>query len=368
MVINSTEVKALKTNRIACLDLEVDKNYKIEFFIQKDDVIEKTLKLSLTPDAVCAAYIVSVDWANENVSCLKDNIDPTHIHLKPDVNKKCFIYDAKTFSLHHSIDAPYEYYEDFNEYGLAKVRYQMAPPNSGASYYHYGLIDKNCKIIIPLEYDTLEIYDGYIFASRTINNLVCSIYVLSLDGKVLLERKASFANKNNNDPRDHDGLIPIHDYANGFCYINLDNEIVIKPKYAGSRFGDRLFISDIGDRGKMHSGVVDADGNIIISFSYGSIHPIKQSKNGEYIYIVYSKRDQSYIVVDSNEQQIIYGSFERVEFRDDIICLLRDDEWYFYNRNLELIAKYAEENVRLWQWIGINVNGRWLPFNKVVNY
>ena len=126
MVVGSSEIKALKTNRIVCLDLEVNQNYKIEFFIEKEGVIEKTLMLSLTPDSVCTAYIVSVDWSNENISCLKDNTDPTHRHLKMDENNKphCFIYDAKTFSLCHGIDAPYEYCGDFNEFGLAKVKYK----------------------------------------------------------------------------------------------------------------------------------------------------------------------------------------------------------------------------------------------------
>ena len=96
--------------------------------------------------------------------------------------------------------------------------------------------------------------------------------------------------------------------------------------------------------------------------------PLKCQRTTKYIYIVGAKRDKYFIVVDSNEQQIIDGSFEQVEFRDDIICLLRNDEWYFYDKNFKFITKYERENVRLWQWIGINVNGRWLPFDKVVNY
>lgn len=373
MVVNTTDVKALKTNRIVCLDLEVGKSYKIEFFIQKEDVIEKTLKLLLTPDSACSAYIVSVDWANENISCIKDDIDPTHIHLKKNIDNTCFIYDAKTFSLHHSIDAPYEYCGDFNEYGLAKVMYNAG--HAGKNNYKFGIIDKNCKIIIPLEYNTLDIYDGYIFASKKkhINgNLIDYIYVLSLNGDVLLKRKASFAPSNYKkkgelyNPRDCDGLIPINDYEEGFCYINLDNEIVLNPKYCGDRFDDRLFICRY-DRG-FYCGVADIEGNIIISFSYEDIHPIKMPKNNKYIYIVGAKRNKYFIVVDSNEQQLIDGSFEQVEFRDDIICLLRNDEWYFYDKNFKFITKYERENVHIWDWLGINVNGRWLPFDKVVNY
>lgn len=375
MVVGSSAVKALKTNRIVCLDLEVNQNYKIEFFIEKEGVIEKTLMLSLTPDSVCTAYIVSVDWSNENISCLKDNTDPTHRHLKMDENNKphCFIYDAKTFSLCHGIDAPYEYCGDFNEFGLAKVRYNAGC--KGSSDYKFGVIDKNCRIIIPLEYESLRIYDGYIFASqkeRNNENYIDYIYVLSLEGNVLFKRKASFASSNYKksgelyNPKDRDGLIPIYDYEEGFCYINIDNEIVLKPKYCGERFDDQLFICRYDNR--FHCGVVDIEGNIIISFNYEDIHPIKMPKSNKYVYIVGAKRNKYFIVVDSNEQQVINGSFERVEFRDDIICLLRENEWYFYDRNFKFITKYKQEDIRLWQWIGVNVNGRWLPFDKVVNY
>ena len=375
MVVGSSAVKALKTNRIVCLDLEVDQNYQIEFFIEKEGVIEKTLMLSLTPDSVCTAYIVSVDWSNENISCLKDNTDPTHRHLKMDENNKphCFIYDAKTFSLCNGIDAPYEYCGDFNEFGLAKVRYNAG--HAGNNDYKFGVIDKNCKIIIPLEYETLRIYDGYIFASKkeyNNENYIDYIYVLSLEGNVLFKRKALFAPSNYKksgelyNPKDRDGLIPIYDYKEGFCYINIDNEIVLKPKYGGDRFDDLLFICRYDKC--FHCGVVDIEGNIIISFSYEDIHPIKMPKSNKYVYIVGAQRNKHFIVVDSNEQQVIDGIFEQVRFRGDVICLLKNREWYFYNTNLQFIAKYTEDNVHIRELIFIDTNNGWYPLNKVVNY
>ena len=362
MVVGSSEVKALKTNRIVCLNLEVDQNYKIEFFIEKEGVIEKTLMLSLTPDSVCTTYIVSVDWSNENISCLKDNTDPTHRHLKMDKDNEphCFIYDAKTFSLCHGIDAPYEYCGDFNEFGLAKVRYKR-----GFNDYKYGVIDKNCRMIIPIEYDDISLtLDGYILAT---NKYPDTIYIFSISGEIILKRNASFTSKElpRKNWRDEDGLIPINDNIEGTCYINLNNEIVIKLKYPGWRYDNKLCIAFDG---YFYKGVTDIEGNVIISFSYEDIHPIKMPKSNKYVYIVGAKRDKYFIVVDSNEQQVINGSFEGVEFRDDIICLLRENEWYFYDRSFKFITKYKQEDIRLWQWIGVNVNGRWLPFDKVVNY
>lgn len=364
MVVGSSAVKALKTNRIVCLDLEVNQNYKIEFFIEKEGVIEKTLMLSLTPDSVCTAYIVSVDWSNENISCLKDNTDPTHRHLKMDENNKphCFIYDAKTFSLCHGIDAPYEYCGDFNEFGLAKVRYKRG--HGGFNDYKYGVIDKNCIMIIPIEYDDISLtLDGYILAT---NRHPDTIYIFSISGKIILKRNASFASSLSlleDCWREYDGLVSINDNYEGKCYINLDNEIVLNLKYPGYRYDDNLCIAYASP---YYKGVTDIEGNVIISFNYEEIYPIM--KEGEYIYIVGAKRNKYFIVVDSNEQQVINASFEQVEFRDDIICLLRENEWYFYDRNFKFITKYKQEDIRLWQWIGVNVNGRWLPFDKVVNY
>ena len=366
MIVNSLEVKSLKANRIVCLEIEVNENYEMVFFIQKEDLVEKTLKLSLTPDSACSAYIVSVDWKNENISCLKDNTDPTHRHIKMDENNKphCFIYDAKTFSLYQGLDAPYEYWGDFNEYGLAKVRYKT--DHSGFNHYKYGVIDKNCRMIIPIEYDDIVLtLDGYILAT---NKYPDTIYIFSTNGETILERKASFTSSLSllkDKWREYDGLVSINDNYEGRCYINLDNEIVINLKYPGYRYDDNLCIAYDS---AYHKGVTDIDGKVIISFNYEEIYPIKMLMNNEYIYIVGAERNKYFIVVNSNEQQIIDGSFEQVKFRDDIICLLRDGEWSLYDKRLRLIAKYGEEEIRIWQWISINLNGRWLPFDQAVNY
>ena len=145
----------------------------------------------------------------------------------------------------------------------------------------------------------------------------------------------------------------------------MDNEIVINLKYPGYRYDDNLCIAYDS---AYHKGVTDIAGNVIISFNYEEIYPIKMLMNNEYIYIVGAERNKYFIVVNSNEQQIIDGSFEQVKFRDDVICLFRDGEWSLYDSRLRLIAKYGEDEIRIWQWISVNVNGRWLPFDQVVNY
>ena len=372
MVIGSSEVKVLKTNRIACLDLEVDKNYKIEFFIQKEDVIEKTLKLSLTPDSACSAYIVSVDWRNENISCMKDNIDPTHIHLKRDVDNKCFIYDAKTFSLYHSIDAPYEYHGDFNEFGLALVKFHVG------GGYHFGVIDKNLRIVIPLEYSDICIdKQGYILAHKYRHS-----YLFTTDGTLLFNRNdiIFFGVKNNSSSYTssmicNDGLIKVIDPdTNEQGYINTKNEIVLDTKYYGiKRFKDNNSLFVINTAYTNGAGVIDVNNNNLLSFSYNDIIPVKQCSKDKYIYIVCNYRSNAvekyYTIIDDNEKRIVDEEFEEFKYIDNKICLLREEIWHFYDRDLTLLATYVKGMVRIYpQWIVVNIDEHWLPFDKVVNY
>lgn len=364
MIVDLTKTKELKNNQIFCFDIDLKKHYKMEFALPEEDDTNKRLSLELIPVSTCLTYVVYVDWYKKSVSCCQDNSNLTYRHLKIDENNKpyCFVYDAKDFSLCHGLDMPYEFVEDFNSKGLARVKYNNL----------FGVIDKQCRVVIPLEYNEIYILDqSFIVGGIGLKFSTTTTRVFSLDGKLIFERENVLPAK---PSMELNNLIPITKY-NGYIdlygYINFDNEIVIPPIYKNiKQFHDneKLFVVTLGERAnEYHTGVIDIYGNIHIPFNYIDIHPIKQPINGNYIYVINRAFNRDYEVLDSLEQKLIDDVFEKVVYRKNLMCLLRNEEWLFYDHNLSLIMKYDKQGVNLYCNL-IQEKNNWLPLSVVIDY
>ena len=334
MLLNSANAKTLKTNKVLIMNVEVGVCCQMEFISQQDETNIKRLSLDLTPESIHTTYVVSVDWNQDNILCYQDSSNKTHRHLKPSEDSHCIIYDAETFSLYHQIDAPYKYVEDFNANGVARVKFDISSPQRNVvSVYRYGVINRNCKLIIPIEFEEIAVlHDGRIIGHKRDLSIEPScriMYIFDSNGNELFKRENANFHHLSNSAIDSDGLICIrHHYApntNSYNigYTNLNNDVIIEPKYEYlRRFDKELFVASFG---YMHQGVIDINENVRISFSYENIIPVQSSNRGEYSYIVGSKKEKNLTVINSAEEQIVEGEFEDVAVRNNLVCLLRDN-------------------------------------------
>ncbi len=138
----------------------------------------------------------------------------------------------------------------------------------------FGLIDKNGKLVIPLEYDFLGDYRDGLLNYRK-------------DGKygfIDLGRNVVIEAKYNNASNFGNGLAPVNSPEGKYGYINKKEEWVIEPKYAGAEdfydgyarvystrrinttSGRPLVVNDT-------TGIIDKNGKLVIPLEYNYITP-----------------------------------------------------------------------------------------------
>ena len=148
----------------------------------------------------------------------------------------------------------------------------------------FGLVDKNLKIVIPFDFDNIEIFS----ADRFLVQLNGKQGVINRAGQVLLPIEYQNIRKMNDNT-----------YA---VYANKRGELISldqKTPLIAAKYDLLLPISETHASAVLNgkTGLVDIDGNVVISFNYDEIRPGLD--------FLLAKKDGKYGLIDWNEQVLI---------------------------------------------------------------
>lgn len=188
----------------------------------------------------------------------------------------------------------------------------------------WGLVDKNCNLVLGFEYDSLFLGFGYCFAEKNGKH-----GVMDAKGNILID----FIYDD----------IWYSEFLNGYftaelnCkhgIIDKDNNIIVDFKYsnfqyAGSEFNQEYVVAYLGDK----CGIIDLNGNVVIDFIYDYY---MGHKNGYFK----AQLNALWGVVDKNNKVIIPFEYKSLWFwEDDSFCVeTQSGKWILINSNNQKIC------------------------------
>ncbi|WP_081918796.1 WG repeat-containing protein [Alistipes onderdonkii] len=346
--VDSGESIELQAGQVVKIQLE-EGEYLFEFHGENDTLsVEYSLIKPEFDD------LIRVDWNNRTIiskilPMQSSPYNPDHRMIQKDEINRYFLIDIQTG---WRKELPYEYVSNFRSDGYAVVAMkQRRGSNGGVSPSGaVGLIDKVGNIVVPLVYSSIsEVSNGYMFAIAHGDPYLTT--VLDQYGKELFTRKAFLGSRKpyTTPTVCKDGLIrtdEIYESKLGLGYINLQNEIVISPKYEEiERCGYDLFKVRLADK----YGLIDKSEKILIPFEYGGMTPfqIGQQKEWKFVFIVrhnnYHDSEEKYRIIDMHDKPAIELQFEEYKIYRHGLYLKIDDTWHLWDRHLTFIAKFTED-------------------------
>lgn len=208
----------------------------------------------------------------------------------------------------------------------------------------YGAIDTEGKIIIPVQYDEINVNGMYMYAKNA-----QGIIVLDSTGKEVNTNSNSYKYSTENE-KYYITIINSEDEEKYGVVDKNDNKIIEeKYSYIGYLFGDYFIASDNNKK----LGIIDFNENIKLEFKYNSIQKI-QNKN-----IVQATINDSGVteIFDNNLEKSAEMEKCRIQKFDNYIKIYNENETkYFDNNGKELTnSKVYTDNKLLVK----NENGRY---------
>lgn len=343
--IDSGKSIELQVGQVVKIQLE-EGEYLFEFHRENDTLsVEYSL---IKPEFV---DLIRVDWNNKTIiskilPMQSSPYNPDHRMIQKDEINRYFLIDIQTG---WRKELPYEYVSNFRSDGYAVVAMKQRRASNGkvSPSGAVGLMDKAGNIVVPLVYDSIsEVSNGYMFACGQGGTTVLNQY-----GKELFTRNALLGSRKTTPTVCKDGLIRTYEtYESklGLGYINLQNEIVISPKYEEiERCGYDLFKVRLADK----YGLIDKSEGILIPFEYGGMTPfqIGQQKEWTFVFIVrhnnYHDSEEKYRIIDVYNKPAIELQFEEYKIYRHGLYLKIGDTWHLWDRHLTFIAKFTESQI-----------------------
>lgn len=188
----------------------------------------------------------------------------------------------------------------------------------------WGLVDKNCNLVLGFEYDSLFLGFGYCFAQKN-----GKFGIIDSEGKVIID----FIYDD----------IWYSEFLNGYFtaelngkqgIIDKDNNVIIDFKYdrffySGHEPNQEYIIAYINER----CGVLDLKGNVIIDFEYDNY---MEHKNGYFR----AQLNDLWGVIDNNNKVIIPFEYKNLWFwEEDLFCVeTKSGKWILINTGNQKIS------------------------------
>lgn len=219
-----------------------------------------------------------------------------------------------------------------------------------------GVYNIEGKIIIPIDYTSITIGGDYINAIKDETRVIFDISGQKLDTDITSHLKVS------------DNYSIIIDKDNNYNIVDNSNNKLLNDKYVYIEFfKDNLFIATQENR----TGVIDANGKIIVPLKYGTVQKIEKvdlleaaeiengkidlidekgnilegledaslEKNDEYIKI-YSKDDAKYFKLDGTQVE-----YKELYPSNSLYAKKQNGKWGFVNSNGNTVVDYIYDMV-----------------------
>lgn len=219
-----------------------------------------------------------------------------------------------------------------------------------------GVYNIEGKIIIPIDYTSITIGGDYINAIKNETRVIFDISGQKLDTDITSHLKVS------------DNYSIIIDKDNNYNIVDNSNNKLLNDKYVYIEFfKDNLFIATQENR----TGVIDANGKIIVPLKYGTVQKIEKvdlleaaeiengkidlidekgnilegledaslEKNDEYIKI-YSKDDAKYFKLDGTQVE-----YKELYPSNSLYAKKQNGKWGFVNSNGNTVVDYIYDMV-----------------------
>ena len=203
----------------------------------------------------------------------------------------------------------------------------------------YGVVNKENKEIIPLEYSYIMISNDRINAKKEEIN-----YIYDIDGKKLNVENITIISTDNKD------YYIIIDSQGKFGIMDKNNTTILDTKYQYiEHIFDNYFIAKLDGK----AGVIDNKGIEKISFKYDVIQKIKNTK---IIQAIISNENMSYIYNSKLEQQLSYKNALISDEGDYIKVLSKTNREYLDKEGNKLKNNDIFKDLNLYAY---NENNKW---------
>lgn len=255
-------------------------------------------------------------------------VSPKYTAIYPFSEGRAVVLDVDAFKVINKwgkelTEKGYSYIDTYNN-GMAKVA-EM----SGEGRYLYGYINKQGKVIIPIQYeDATNFHDG----KAVVKGIDGKSKIINREGNIIHSFDYPFVGEL------REGLLPFKAEENGkYGYIDEFGEVVIEPKFTRAfSFRDGRAIAGIGEDYLYNDGLINREGIFIYESIYADILRLDEDRValGKAIDKEHPTIGRIYAIANLDGKiltNFIYTDVQ--EFKDGYASVTDEKNTFFINEN-----------------------------------